>query len=72
MPNTEWPPCQGCGQGVLLPLSDYGPQGADLIFKVWVCHNPACGYYIRIHSGQVSWGYLDQAARQVSEGSRRP
>ncbi len=51
MPNTEWPPCQCCGQGVLLPLSDYGPQGAELVFKVWVCHNPACGYYIRIQKG---------------------
>ena len=56
MPLKEWPRCQCCTKGVLLPLSDYGPQGNDIPFKLWVCHNPACGFSLRIDKGQVSIG----------------
>ncbi|MBI3300668.1 MAG: hypothetical protein HYZ72_01100 [Deltaproteobacteria bacterium] len=56
MPAKEWPQCQSCHKGVLLPLSDYGPQGNDITFKLWVCHNPACGFSLRIDKGQVSFG----------------
>ncbi len=56
MPPQEWPICQDCKDGVLLPLSDYGPQGNDIPFKLWVCHNPACGFSLRIDKGQVSIG----------------
>lgn len=56
MPPKEWPLCQECQKGVLLPLSDYGPQGNDIPFKLWVCHNPACGFSLRIDKGQVSIG----------------
>jgi hypothetical protein len=56
MLNNEWPQCQRCHKGVLLPLSDYGPQGNDIPFKLWVCHNPACGFSLRIDKGQVSFG----------------
>jgi hypothetical protein len=52
----EWPVCQRCRQGVLLPLSDYGPHGNDIPFKVWVCHNPRCGFSLRIDKGQISFG----------------
>jgi hypothetical protein len=54
--NREWPQCQRCRKGVLLPLSDYGPQGNDIPFKIWACHNPACGFSLRIDKGQVSIG----------------
>jgi hypothetical protein len=56
MRNKEWPQCQRCRKGVLLPLSDYGPQGNDIPFKIWVCHNPTCGFSLRIDKGQVSFG----------------
>jgi hypothetical protein len=56
MRTKEWPQCQRCRKGVLLPLSDYGPQGNDIPFKIWVCHNPACGFSLRIDKGQVSFG----------------
>ncbi|MBI3757744.1 MAG: hypothetical protein HY267_07195 [Deltaproteobacteria bacterium] len=56
MSPQEWPLCQCCKKGVLLPLSDYGPQGNDIPFKLWVCHNPACGFSLRIDKGQVSIG----------------
>jgi hypothetical protein len=56
MAQKEWPQCQRCYKGVLLPLSDYGPQGNDITFKLWVCHNPECGFSVRIDKGQVSFG----------------
>ncbi|MGH7966814.1 MAG: hypothetical protein ACRERD_34135 [Candidatus Binatia bacterium] len=56
MTEKEWPRCQRCNKGVLLPLSDYGPQGNDIPFKLWVCHNPACGFSLRIDKGQVTFG----------------
>ncbi len=52
--DNLYPRCQKCKEGVLIPLSDYGREGATLIFKAWVCTNPECGYQIRIDNGEVS------------------
>lgn len=51
-----YPPCQKCSKGVLIPLSDYGREGATIIFKAWVCTNPECCYSLRIDNGEVSIG----------------
>jgi len=48
--------CLKCDAGVLLPLSDYGRDGAPIRFKAWVCSNPACGFNIRIDNGEISFG----------------
>ena len=72
MPHPYWPVCQHCDTGVLLPLSDYGPQGADLVYKVWVCHNPGCGQYFRIQKGQVSTAQVPRAIPRMSDDRRRP
>jgi hypothetical protein len=53
---TSYPECRKCRDGVLLPLSDYGRDGAPINFKAWVCSNPACGYNIRIDNGEISQG----------------
>jgi hypothetical protein len=45
-----------CDAGVLLPLSDYGRDGAPIRFKAWVCSNPECGFNIRIDNGEISFG----------------
>ncbi|MEE8594890.1 MAG: hypothetical protein V3T25_03380 [Gemmatimonadota bacterium] len=45
-----------CGEGVLIPLSDYGRDGASIRYKAWVCSNPECGYNIRIDNGEISFG----------------
>jgi hypothetical protein len=45
-----------CEGGQLLPLSDYGRDGAPIRFKAWVCSNPECGYNIRIDNGEISFG----------------
>ena len=51
-----FPECHKCGKGVLLPLSDYGREGASIMYKAWICSNPACGYNIRIDNGEISIG----------------
>ena len=58
------PTCKKCGSGVLLPLSDYGREGATIQFKAWVCNNPECGFNIRIDNGEVSIG------RQLTQSSK--
>ena len=47
------PKCQKCGEGELVPLSDFGSQGAAIHFKAWVCTNPECGFNIKIRNGDV-------------------
>ena len=54
--DTTLPSCQKCSTGVLVPLSDYGRDGASIHYKAWVCTNPACGFNIRIDNGELSIG----------------
>jgi len=55
--NSSFPKCQKCGVGDLVPLSDFGGQGAAIQYKAWVCTNPDCGYNIKIRNGEV---YLNE------------
>jgi hypothetical protein len=52
----NYPDCQKCSVGVLLPLSDYGRDGSSILYKAWVCSNPNCGFSIRIDNGEISLG----------------
>ncbi len=52
----ELPKCQKCDIGMLIPLSDYGQDGASVMYKAWVCINPDCGFSLRIDKGEVSYG----------------
>lgn len=54
----EFPPCLKCERGLMLPLSDYGRDGAAIRYKAWVCHHPECGHTIRIDNGDISTGRL--------------
>jgi len=56
MEGKDWPSCQKCSQGVLIPLSDYGRDGAPIMYKAWVCSNPDCGLNLRIDHGEISLG----------------
>jgi hypothetical protein len=51
-----YPECRKCQEGTMLPLSDYGRDGAPIMFKAWVCSNPDCGFNIRIDNGEISFG----------------
>ena len=54
--EISFPECQSCATGVLLPLSDYGRDGATIQYKAWVCSNPECGFNLRIDNGEISIG----------------
>ncbi len=56
MTATNFPDCRKCTAGSLLPLSDYGRDGAPITYKAWVCSNPGCGYNVRIDNGEISLG----------------
>src|SRR5205807_3656270 len=52
--------CKKWGIGTMLPLSDYGQDGAAILYKAWVCDSPTCGYNLRIDRGEVTYGDLVQ------------
>lgn len=52
-----FPKCRKCEIGDLVPLSDFGNQGAAIHYKAWVCTNPACGFNLKIRNGDV---YLNE------------
>jgi hypothetical protein len=54
--GKSFPECLKCKRGFLVPLSDYGREGATIMYKAWVCTNPECGYNIRIDNGDISQG----------------
>ncbi len=54
--ENVFPNCLKCKVGQLIPLSDYGRDGAPIMYKAWVCSNPECGYNLRIDNGEVSRG----------------
>lgn len=56
MDERGFPGCLKCNAGLLLPLSDYGRDGAPIRFKAWVCSNPECGFNIRIDNGEITLG----------------
>jgi len=55
--QLSFPKCQKCNQGDLVPLSDFGSQGASIQYKAWVCTNPDCGFNLKIRNGDV---YIDE------------
>lgn len=54
--DRGFPTCLKCEVGILLPMSDYGREGASIRYKAWVCSNPECGFNIRIDNGELSLG----------------
>ncbi len=57
MEQPSLPKCQRCKAGDLVPLSDFGSQGASILYKAWVCTNPDCGFNLKIRNGDV---YIDE------------
>lgn len=54
--SESFPKCLKCDTGILLPMSDYGRDGAPIRYKAWVCSSPDCGFNIRIDNGEISIG----------------
>jgi hypothetical protein len=55
-----YPPCMKCGRASLVPLSDYGTDGAGLTFKAWACSDPRCGFQVRVDKGVVKYDTVDR------------
>ncbi len=53
----NFPKCQKCDVGDLVPLSDFGSQGAAIYFKAWACTNPDCRFNLKIRNGDL---YIDE------------
>jgi|TARA_B100000686_G_C16801102_1_gene986072 hypothetical protein len=66
--NNTWPICRKCDLGQLLPLSDFGSQGASIHYKAWVCSDPDCGFNIKIRNGDV---YLNEPIASGASHSPR-
>jgi len=62
--ERDFPQCQKCSTGVLIPLSDYGREGSSIMYKAWVCTDPNCGFTIRIDNGEISLG------KQLTQSSK--
>ncbi|MCJ7605190.1 MAG: hypothetical protein MUO19_04050 [Dehalococcoidales bacterium] len=69
MEQTSFPKCQKCNTGDLVPLSDFGSQGASIQYKAWVCTNPDCGYNLKIRNGDV---YINEPIMNGSMHNSRP
>lgn len=68
MDQSSIPKCQRCKVGDLVPLSDYGGQGAAVHYKAWVCTNPECGFNIKIRNGDI---YIDEPIMSGTAHSSR-
>lgn len=66
MEQGPWPQCRKCGKGDLVPLSDYGTEGAAIMYKAWICTNPSYGYNLKIHKGNL---YVN---KPVNERNQQP
>jgi len=63
-----FPKCLKCKSGDLVPLSDFGSQGAAIHYKAWVCTNPDCGFNLKIRNGDV---YLNEPIMSGASQSSR-
>ncbi len=70
MVENSYPECResDCAGGNLLPLSDFGSQGAPIHYKAWVCSNASCGFNIKIRNGDV---YLNEPIASGASHSPR-
>jgi hypothetical protein len=57
MDISSFPKCQKCKMGDLVPLSDFGSQGAAILFNAWACSNAVCGFNIKFRNGYL---YIDE------------
>jgi hypothetical protein len=69
MEHSNFPKCQKCNSGELVPLSDFGSQGAAIHYKAWVCTNPDCGFNLKIRNGDV---YVNEPIISGASHNPRP
>lgn len=67
MARLTFPKCPKCKVGDLVPLSDYGEQGAPVNYKAWVCTNPDCGFNLKSRKGDI---YINELIKGKTRHSR--
>ena len=67
MDEHVFPNCLECNSGQLVPLSDYGSQGAAVHYKAWVCTKPECGFNLKIRNGDI---YLNEPIENGQDNAR--
>jgi hypothetical protein len=66
----DLPTCPTCTTGILLPLSDYGPEGAAVRYKAWACSRSECGYALRADKGVIAYERVtDRVPLRPDQGS---
>ena len=63
--ESSFPDCRKCSDGVLLPLSDYGRDGAPINYKAWVCSNPAAASTSGSTTARSAWAADHRSFDQV-------
>jgi hypothetical protein len=68
--SEQFPKCVNCDNpdAVLVPLSDFGGQGAAIHYKAWVCTDDSCGSNLKIRNGDV---YVNEPILDGSQRERR-
>lgn len=66
--ESQFPDCMSCGEGVLVPLSDFGSHGASVHYKAWICTNPVCKFNLKIRNGEV---YMNEPVVDLRHTARR-
>jgi len=56
MADKEYPKCQKCGKGELVPLSDFSNNQVAIKYKAWACTDPNCRFFIVLRGGDVYYG----------------
>ncbi|MBK7127428.1 MAG: hypothetical protein IPH65_16170 [Dehalococcoidia bacterium] len=66
----QFPKCRKCGDGDLVPFSDFGSQGRPNPLQGWVCTNPIAVTTSRSRNGEL---YIDEPINdgQVHYSNRR-
>jgi len=52
----NFPKCQKCEKGDLIPLSDFSNNAVAIRYKAWACTNKDCRFFIVLRGGDVYYG----------------
>lgn len=64
-----YPRCRKCGTGELIPLRDFGSQGASILYMAWVCTNPECRSNLKMRNGDI---FVDEPVMEASGYIHKP
>ena len=54
--EVQFPKCQKCSEGTLVPLSDFSNNSVAITYKAWACSNQNCRFFVVLRGGDVYYG----------------